>query len=148
MPTFAKRCASQQRYVSASYGLQRMFASASPAPSLAPASDTPKPAKLPGADAARGQRRDDDELVNSLSSDDEDRKRRRTPLKALVLDPMPSASGFRPWQLRFYVKICLASRHDSDSIMAWIQYVEKPGVGIADLDVSDKRCDDLDVAFA
>ena len=52
--TFSERCASQQRYVSASYGLQRMFASASPAP------------KLPGAHTARGQRRDDDELVNSL----------------------------------------------------------------------------------
>ena len=51
-PTFAERCASQQRDVSASYGLQRMFASASPAPSLAPASDTPKLAKLPGADTA------------------------------------------------------------------------------------------------
>ena len=61
---------------------------------------------------------------------------------------MPSASGFRPWQLRFYVKICFASRHDSDSILAWIQYVEKPGVGIADLEVSDKRWVDLDVALA
>ena len=32
--------------------------------------------------------------------------------------------------------------------MAWIQYVEKPGVGLADLEVSDKRWDHLDVALA
>ena len=32
--------------------------------------------------------------------------------------------------------------------MAWIQFVEKPGVGLADLEVSDKRWDDLDVALA
>ena len=32
--------------------------------------------------------------------------------------------------------------------MAWIQYVEKHGVSIADLEVSDQRWDDLDVALA
>ena len=47
-----------------------------------------------------------------------------------------------------YVKICLASGHDSNSIMAWIQQVEKPSINVADLEVSDKRWDDLDVAFA
>ena len=86
--------------------------------------------------------------MRSVSSDDEDRKRRRTLVKTLVLDPIPNASGFRRWQFVFYVKISFASRDDSDSSMAWIQCVEKPGVNFADLEVSDKRWDDLDVALA
>ena len=32
--------------------------------------------------------------------------------------------------------------------MAWIQQVEKADVNFADLEVSHKRCDDLDVASA
>jgi hypothetical protein len=32
--------------------------------------------------------------------------------------------------------------------VAWIQQVEKPEVNIADLEASDKRWDDLDVALA
>ena len=32
--------------------------------------------------------------------------------------------------------------------MAWIQHVEKPGVNFGDLDVADKRWDDLDVPLA
>ena len=32
--------------------------------------------------------------------------------------------------------------------MAWVQYVEKSGVTIADLQVSGKRWDDLDIAVA
>ena len=32
--------------------------------------------------------------------------------------------------------------------MAWIQQVEKPDVNFADLEASDKRWDDLDVALA
>ena len=32
--------------------------------------------------------------------------------------------------------------------MAWIQEVEKPNINVADLEVSDKRWDDLDVALA
>ena len=87
--------------------------------------------------------------MKSQSSDEEDRKRKRTPLKTLVLDLFPpNASGFRRWQLVFYVKICFASRHDSDSIMAWIQYVQKKNVTIAGLEVSDKRWDDLDIDLA
>ena len=35
-PTFSERCASQQRDISATYGLERMFASVSQAPSRAP----------------------------------------------------------------------------------------------------------------
>ena len=120
-----------------------MFALVSPAPFRAPISDASKPSKLPGADKIRGQRQDDDELLRSLSSDDEDRKRNRVPLKPLVFDPILHSSGFRRWQLVFYVKICLASRHDSNSIMAWIQWVENRNINVADLDVSDKRCDDF-----
>ena len=125
-----------------------MFVSISPAPSRAPVSDTSKTTKRPGADRARGPHKDEDKLLMSVSSDDEDRKRRRPPMKTLVLGPIPNASGFRRWQFVFYIKICLASRHDSDSIMAWIQHVEKPGVNFVDLEVSDKRWGDLDVAFA
>ena len=116
-PTFSERCASQQRDISATYGLERMFASVSQAPSRAPVSDTPKPAGRPAASGAHGHAADD-ELLKSPSSDDEDRKRRRTHLKALVLDPFPpNALGFRRWQLIFHSKICFASRHDSDSNM-------------------------------
>ena len=32
--------------------------------------------------------------------------------------------------------------------MAWIQQVEKPNINVADLEVSDKRRDDFDVAVA
>ena len=64
-----------------------MFASVSPAPSRAPFSDTSKPTKLPGADRAREPHKDEDEFFRNVSSDDEDRKRRRTPVKTLVLDP-------------------------------------------------------------
>ena len=32
--------------------------------------------------------------------------------------------------------------------MAWIQQVRKPNINLADLEVSDKRWDDLDVALA
>ena len=125
-----------------------MFASVSPAPSRTPVPDTPKPSELAGADRIREQSQDDDELLRNLSSDDEDRKRSRGLVKPLVLDPFPNASGFRRWQLVFYVKVCAASRHDSTAAMAWIQPVEKPNINIADLEVSDKRWDDLDVALA
>ena len=125
-----------------------MFASVSLAPSRTPVPDTPKPSKLAGADRMREQRQDDDELLRSLSSDDEDRKRRRAPLKPLVLDPIPHASGFRRWPLVFYGKVVAASRRDSIATMAWIQQVEKPNTNLADLEVSDKRRDDLDVALS
>ena len=147
-PTFSERCASQQRDISATYGLERMFASVSQAPSRAPISDMPKPAGRPAASGAHGHAADD-ELLKSPSSDDEDRKRRRTHLKALVLDPFPpNALGFRRWQLIFHSNICFASRHDSDSNMVWVQYVEMSGVTIADLGVSGKCWDDLDIALA
>ena len=32
--------------------------------------------------------------------------------------------------------------------MVWVQYVEKSGITIADLEVFDKRWDDLDIALA
>ena len=67
----------------------------------------------------------------SLLSDDEDRKRSRASVKPLVFDPIPNASGFRRWQFVFYVKICLASRHDSKAIMAWIQQVETHNINVA-----------------
>ena len=89
--TFAERCASQQRDAPASFGLHWMFASVSPAPFRAPISDASKPSKLRGADKIRGQREDDDEILRSVSSDDEDGKRNRVPLKPLVLDPIPNA---------------------------------------------------------
>ena len=144
--TFSERCASQQRDISATYGLE--LASVSQAPSRAPISDTPKPAGRPAASGAHGHAADD-ELLKSPSSDDEDRKRRRTHLKALVLDPFPpNALGFRRWQLIFHSNICFASRHDSDSNMVWVQYVEMSGVTIADLGVSGKCWDDLDIALA
>ena len=88
-------------------------------------------------------------LVKSQSSDEKDNKRRRTHLKALVLNPFPpNALGFRRWQLIFHSNICFASRHDSDSNMVWVQYVEMSGVTIADLGVSGKCWDDLDIALA
>ena len=107
-------------------------------PSSAPG--TPKPSEPPGFDRAR---KDDDELFDSGPSDEEDRKRRRGQVKALVLDPIPNASGFRRYQLGIRVKVCVASRHDGKSTMRWIQQVET--ASLAELEVEDKRWDDLGV---
>ena len=109
------------------------------APSRRSVPGAPKPVGSAGAGKARESLQDDDELLRSLSSDDEDRKRNRRTVKPLVLDNIPNATGFRRWQFNFYFKVCEASRHDSRFIMAWIQQVEKPHVILAGLGVSDRR---------
>ena len=90
----------------------------------------------PGFDSAR---KDDDELLDRGPSDEEDRKRRRGLVKALVLDPIPNASGFRRYPFGFHIKVCAACRHDGKSTMRWIQQVEL--AFLDELEVEDKRWD-------
>ena len=103
----------------------------------------PKPSEPLGFDRAR---KDDDEFFESGPCNEEDRKRRRGQVKALVLDPIPNASGFHRYQLGIHVKVCAASRNYGNSTMRWKQQVES--ATLAELEVQDKRCDDLDVQLA
>ena len=41
-----------------------------------------------------------------------------------MLDPVLNGPGFRRWQFNLHVKVREASRHDSTTIMKWIQEVE------------------------
>ena len=97
----------------------------------------------PGFDSAR---KDDDELLERGPSDEEDRKRRRGLVKALVLDPIPNASGFQRYQFGIHVKVCAASKHDGKFTMRWIQQVEI--ACLAELEVEDKHWDELNVQLA
>ena len=94
---------------------------------------TLKRADPPGLSRPRVSK-DDDELFDS-EPNDEDRKTRRGVLKILVLDPIPTASGFCRFELALYVRVCAASRHDGQSIMSWIQWVER--ASLEELKVSD-----------
>ena len=125
-----------------------MFPLVSLAPSKRSGPGASRSAEAASTSRVRESGQDDDELFRSFSSDDEDRKRNRRTVTSLVLDPLSNAMGFPRWRFNFNFKICEASRHDSTAIMAWILQVEKPHVILEDLDVSDKRWDDLDVVLA
>ena len=92
-------------------------------------------------------RQDDDEL-RSFSSGYEDRKRSRRTVKPLVLDPILNGLGFRRWQFYLYVKVCEAFRHDSTTIMKWIQELENKQLKLVYFEIPDKHWDDLDVVLA
>ena len=78
--------------------------------------------------------------------DDDDSKRRRGQVKALILEPIPSASGFRFFQLSNYNNVCATTKQDCIRPLRWIQQVEK--ATLAELEVPDKRWDDLDVVLS
>ena len=69
-------------------------------------------------------RTDDDELLESGPSDEDETDRRRNQVKTLVLDPIPNASGFHARKLGIYTKVCAASSHDGTQIMRWIHRAE------------------------
>ena len=139
-PSFSDRCAASQAQSSSdtySYVMQRMFG--------APPPSSPRRVDPPGLVRPRVSR-EDDELFESEPSDEDHSKRTRGVLKTMVLDPIPTASGFRRYQLALYVKVCAASRHDGQSTMSWIQKVEKSS--LEELEVVDRRWEDLDVLLA
>ena len=146
--TFSEQCASLQNGTSVSRALSRMIPTAAPAPSGGSGPGASRPAEPADTSRAREPRQDDDELHRSFSSDDEDRKRSRRAVKPLVLDPILNAAGFRRWQFNLYVKVCEASKHDSTTIMKWIQEVENKQLKPAYFEIADKHWDDLDVVFA
>ena len=61
---------------------------------------------------------------------------------------MFASVSLAPSRTPVLVKVCTAPRHNSKAIMAWIQQVAKRNIDIANLEVSDKLRDDLDVALA
>ena len=48
----------------------------------------------------------------------------RGQVKAIVLDPVPIASGFKAYQLQVYTKILAASKRSSRHTLRWIQQIE------------------------
>ena len=46
------------------------------------------------------------------------------------------------------MKVCEALRHDSTTIMKWIQDVENKQLKLTYFEIADKHWDDLDVVFA
>ena len=89
---------------------------------------------------------DCDELDGSSLSSDDDSRLFRGRVKTIVLDDITIAFGFRSHQQNIYTKVLAASKRSTLRTMRWIQQVEtKP---FAELEVSNSRWDDLDVALA
>ena len=117
--------------------MQRMFGALPPS--------SPRRLDPPGLNRPRVSVKDV-ELYESEPSDEDRSKKKRGALKTLVRDPIPTASGFRRYQLALYVKVCAASRHDGQSTMSWIQKVEKSS--LEELEIVDPRWEDLDILLA
>ena len=67
-------------------------------------------------------------------------------VKTIVLDPVPSASGFTSYQLDVYTRILAASKRSSKRILLWIQQVEISK--LSKLECPSGHCDDLERSFA
>ena len=65
--------------------------------------------------------------ATDLSSDEdseEEFRRKRTPVKPLVIDPLPWPEKFRPWKLGLYEKSCSASNRSKERTLRYLRFVE------------------------
>ena len=81
----------------------------------------------PGLQARGSSSSESDEDL--FGSTDDTPRRSRKPkalgqVKAIVLDPVPAASGFKAYQLQVYTKVLAASKRSSLHTLKWIQQIE------------------------
>jgi hypothetical protein len=85
--------------------------------------------------------------VSSSGSSEDELRRRRGLVKAMVLPEVPAASGLRAWIQTLYVRICAASKRNKTRTLKWVKECEHAN-HISELERSGKRWDDLDTALA
>ena len=77
---------------------------------------------------ASGSSSSDSDEDSSCSTDGTSRRSRKSKargqVKAIVLDPIPTASGFKAYQLQVYTKVIAASKRSSLHTLKWIQRIE------------------------
>ena len=77
---------------------------------------------------ASGSSSSDSDEDSSCSTDGTNRRSRKSKargqVKAIVLEPVPTASGFKAYQLQVYTQVLAASKRSSLHTLRWIQQIE------------------------
>ena len=90
-------------------------------------SSSSRPGSPPGLQAIGSSISESDEDLSGSTHDTPRRSRKpkaRGQVKAIVLDPVPTASGFKAYQLQVYTKVLAASKRSSLHTLKWIQQIE------------------------